>query len=54
MSETVPPTNTDTANVDCEQGGEQVMGTLVTSDERTLYFLEDDDEDKEEWDIPSF
>lgn len=31
------------------------IGTLITSDGRTLYFLEEgDDEDKEEWDIPSF
>ena len=34
------------------------IGTLITSDERTLYFLEeeddDDDEEKEKWDIPSF
>ena len=28
------------------------IGERITSDERTLYFLEDDEE--EEWDIPSF
>ena len=29
------------------------IGKLITSDERTLYFLEDDEEE-EEWDIPPF
>ena len=31
----------------------QFIGKLVTSDDRTLYFLEEEDEE-EEWDTPPF